>query len=113
MPVHTQLYEKDFVQWAEQQADALRRAARAGSNMQLDWDNLAEEIESLGKSQRRELRSRIANVIEHLIKLDYSPALEPREGWAASVRRERQEIEALLEDSPSLRSDLDQIVQAE
>jgi hypothetical protein len=57
------LYDQDFVRWTEEQAAALRRAkslppaAPRGSNLLLDWENLAEEIESLGKSDRRELRS--------------------------------------------------------
>ena len=58
LPVKTGLYEEDFVLWAETQAIALRRAADSGSNLGLDWSNLAEEIESLGRSQRRELKPR-------------------------------------------------------
>ena len=49
------LYEEDFVRWTEQQSHALREAARLGTNVLLDWENLAEEVESLGASQRREL----------------------------------------------------------
>ena len=54
------LYEEDTVAWSEQQAAALRAAARGGSNQPLDWENLAEEIESLGKSLRLGLRSQIS-----------------------------------------------------
>jgi hypothetical protein len=54
-----QLYEEDFVRWTEQQSRALPEAAGVGTNLPLDWENLAEEIESLGASQRRELRSRL------------------------------------------------------
>ena len=59
----TGLYEEDFVRWTEGQAAALRRVKRLAarstgrSNLRLDWENLAEKIESLGKSDRRELRS--------------------------------------------------------
>jgi len=53
------LYDEDFVAWSKQQAEALRAAARGGSNQQLDWENLAEEIGSLGKSQRSALGSQI------------------------------------------------------
>ena len=97
----TGLYEEDFVLWAETQAVALRQAADAGSNLPLDWVNIAEEIESLGRSQRRELKSRIANLTEHLLKLELSSASQPRAGWLETVGRERREIELLLEDSPS------------
>src|SRR5438128_176130 len=55
------LYEQDFVLWTEAQAKALREAA-VGGNTPLDWENLAEEIESLGRSERRELRSRITRI---------------------------------------------------
>jgi hypothetical protein len=71
MPDVKTLYDEDFVAWSEQQAEALRAAARTGSNQQLDWENLAEEIESLGRSQRRELRSRLSVIMEHLVKLEH------------------------------------------
>ena len=58
----------------------------------------------MGRSQSRELGSRIAVVIEHLIKLETSPAIEPRSGWIDTIGRERRDIEDLLNDSPSLRS---------
>jgi Domain of unknown function DUF29 len=79
------LYEEDFVRWAEAQAAGLRRAAETNSNLPLDWMNLAEEVESLGRSQRRELRGRLANIIEHLLKLEYSPRTEPRIGWLETI----------------------------
>jgi len=108
-----ELYKEDFVRWTEQQAAALRDAASLGANLPLDWENLAEEIYSLGRSQRRELRSRIAVIIEHLIKLECSPARDPRRGWVETVGRERSEIELLLDDSPSLRGEVASMVLAE
>ena len=107
------LYEEDFVRWTEEQAEALRQAARNGTNLPLDWDNLAEEVESLGRSERRELRSRIAVILEHLLKLQCSSALDPRPGWMDTIERERSAIERLLEDSPSLRSELAGMIAAE
>ena len=107
MPSKSSLYEQDFMRWAEAQAEGLRQAAEAGSNLPLDWYNLAEEIESLGRSQRRELRSRLATIVEHLLKLQFSPAVEPRAGWIETIGRERREIDLLLEDSPSLRGELE------
>ena len=98
-----QLYEEDFVRWTELQSSALRDAARVGTNLPLDWENLAEEVESLGRSQRHELRSRIAVILEHLLKLEYSPATDPRRGGMETIARERLDAERLLEDSPSLR----------
>src|SRR6267143_2077406 len=97
------LYEQDFVRWTEEQSSALRDAARIGTNLPLDWENLAEEVESLGRSQRHELRSRIAVILEHLLKIERSPAADPRRGWMETITRERSDIELVLNDSPSLR----------
>jgi len=85
------LYQEDFVRWTEEQAAALRQAK--GSNLPLDWENLAEEIESLGRSDRRELRSQITRILRHLLKLEASPAAEPRAGWRSTIREARSEIE--------------------
>jgi hypothetical protein len=103
-------YDEDFFLWTRDQARRLRSIAAAGSNVELDWDHLAEEIESVGNSERREIRSRLETVIEHLLKLQHSPALEPRNGWIDTVRRERRRIELVLEDSPSLRRELPELV---
>jgi hypothetical protein len=103
-----QLYEQDFVRWTEQQAAALRQAAelKLGANLPLDWENLAEEIDDLGRSLKHELRSRLLVILEHLLKLQHSPAIEPRRGWIETIARERVIIEDLLEESPSLNNDL-------
>ena len=107
------LYDQDFVAWSKQQAEALRNAARIGSNQGLDWENLAEEIEDLGVSQRRELKSQIRRVIEHLLKLENSRVADPRPGWIESIDDARNEIEAVLEDSPSLRNEIGAGIAAE
>jgi hypothetical protein len=107
------LYEHDFIAWTEQQAKALREAARHPSNLGLDWEHLAEEIEDLGRSYRRALASHVSTAIEHLLKLEFSPATEPRRGWRDTVRRARAEIEAWLEDEPGLRPRLPGIVEQE
>lgn len=99
-----ELYERDFVLWSEEQAAALRSAAASGTNLPLDWQHLAEEIDSLGKSLRSELRNRLATIIEHLLKLHASRAIDPRDGWMETVERERVDIELLIKDNPSLRS---------
>jgi hypothetical protein len=112
MSTGAELYEKDIVLWAEKQAAALRDAARAGTNLPIDWENVAEEIESLGKSQRHELRSRITVIIEHLLKLEHSPTSEPRSGWMRTIDRERSEIELVLDDSPSLRREVARLIES-
>jgi hypothetical protein len=107
------LYEADTVAWSEQQAAALRAAARGGSNQPLDWENLAEEIESLGKSLRLGLRSQIGRIIQHQVKLGHSPAIDPRNGWRRTIRQARVEIFGILEDSPSLRHEVPRLIQEE
>jgi hypothetical protein len=99
-------YDQDLVRWSEEQARALREAASAGWNTSIDWENIAEEIESLGRADRRALASHISMVIEHLLKLQASPSSMPTHGWTESVLRARGGIERLLADSPSLRSEV-------
>lgn len=96
-------YAHDFYLWTQRQAAELRRAANAGSNLPLDWENLAEEIESLGASDRRELYGRLTRIVEHLLKLQFSPTDRPKRVWTLSVLNQRSDLEAVLKDSPSLR----------
>ena len=97
------LYERDFVAWTEAQAGRLRAAGAARLNAGVDWEHVAEEIEDLGRSTARELRSRLTTIMEHLLKLRDSPATDPRPGWVRTVVRERLEVGALLKENPSLR----------
>jgi hypothetical protein len=106
-----ELYDRDFFLWTQEQAAALRAVKK--SNLPLDWDNLAEEIESLGKSDRRQLRSQIRRILRHLFKLEVSPALDPRAGWSVTISDSRSEIEDVLHDSPSLRREIDSIIAQE
>jgi hypothetical protein len=102
-------YDTDFCAWAAAQAELLR----AGRLDEADIARIAGEIEDLGKRDRRELASRIQTVIEHLMKLAASLATEPRAGWEATIARERVEIGRLLEDSPSLRVALPDVIARE
>src|SRR5580700_4180310 len=108
MPKTNELYDRDFFLWTQERAAALR--AVKNSNLPLDWENLAEEIESLGKSDRRELRSQITRVLRHLLKLEASSAGQPRAGWRTTIDEARTEIEGLLEDSPSLRRETQALI---
>ena len=99
-------YEHDFGRWAEVQAKRLRDRS-AGD---LDWDNLAEEIASMGISQERELLSRLTVIIEHLLKIEYGLRSEPRAGWRRTVNTQRIELARLLERNPGLRSGLAEAV---
>lgn len=102
-----QLYDNDFFAWTQEQAALLREmAAGRGPNLPLDWENLAEEVESLGRSLRSSLRSHIRRIIRHLHKLEHSPAIDPRRGWEESIVDSRVEIRDLLEDNPSLKHEV-------
>lgn len=109
----TKLYDEDFVLWSREQAEALRAAARGASNQAIDWENVAEEIESLGISDKRELRSQICRIIEQLLKLQFSRTRDPRLGWEGSIDDARDQIERLIEDSPSLRPEVAVLISAE
>jgi Domain of unknown function DUF29 len=99
-------YDRDFFGWTQQQAELLRRAAALRPGTDLDVENLAEEIESLGKRDRRALTNYVARIAEHLLKLQYSPAKDPRPGWENSVDVHRSKARRILADSPGLGSDL-------
>jgi hypothetical protein len=91
-------YDTDLYEWTVEQAALLRKRA---SN-ELDYDNLAEEIESLGKSDRREVLSRLENLVLHLLKLQYQPK-KRSPSWLGSVQEARNRLEDLLEQSSSLK----------
>src|SRR5712692_2787482 len=100
MSYKTALYEQDFYLWTQEQAALLRE----GAWHDLDVANLVEEIESLGKSDRRALGSHLKNLVLHLLKWHYQPAgRQPGHSWRQSIRNARAESAVLLEDSPSLR----------
>ena len=108
------LYETDVMEWSEHQAALLRRlAAGERVNDQVDWPNVIEEIETVGRSERTALGSQVNRVILHLMKLEASPATDPRRGWLDTIDEARAAIDRILEDSPSLRRELPGIVQAE
>jgi hypothetical protein len=108
------LYDTDIVIWSERQAALLRRmAAGERVNDQVDWENVAEEIEALGVSDRRELRNRVRTILVHLLKLEVSPAAEPRPGWRETVREQRRQLRTLLDESPSLRPTLPAVLGSE
>ena len=91
-------YEEDLYAWSLQQA-ALLRARRADS---LDWDHLAEEIEWMVGRDRRELKNRLRIILLHLLKWQGQPAKRGA-SWRKSLRTQRRHIKDLLQESPSLR----------
>lgn len=101
------LYESDFYQWIQQTAGALKAKAFD----QVDWDNVIEEIESMGRSERRELKSRLIVLLEHLLKLRYwaSERDQNERGWRNTIIEQRRQLHLVLDDSPSLRAVLTDI----
>jgi hypothetical protein len=104
------LHDTDFLAWTRLQAEALRAAAQAGTNIPLDWELLAEEIEDLGRQLQFELKNRLATVIEHLLKLRYSPTTRAHAGWRRTIRRSRDEIATLLEGNRTLRQNVPALI---
>jgi hypothetical protein len=98
-------YEEDFYAWTRAQADALRRAAEARPNADIDWANLAEEIEDVGKSVRRELESRLTVLLVHLLKWMHCPELLDRNArqWRLTIREQRKQVRREVGESGSLR----------
>lgn len=90
-------YETDFYAWTQDQAEKLR----ARRHNEIDWENLAEEIDSVGRSDRRSIRSNLLVILLHLLKWRFQPE-KRKGGWQASIAEHRHRIALTLEDSPSL-----------
>ena len=101
-----QLYDVDFYRWTQEQAALLRQVPGERINLPIDWDHAAEEIEDMGRSDLRAVNSRMGLILEHLLKLQHSPADDPRDGWMETVARCRGDVSRILDDSPSLRRKL-------
>ena len=95
------LYEQDFYAWSKTQADLLR----AGRFNELDLERLIEEVDDLGESLKRSVRSRLRTIIEHLLKLEHSPARDPRGGWYDTLLGQRSDL--LDELTPSIRREVE------
>jgi len=99
----TLLYETDFYGWTQEQAAKLRALAAARANLDIDFENIAEEIESVGGSDRKEVQRRLTTILEHMLKIAYSPAYEPLNGWRGTVKKSRRDLLKTLAQSPSLK----------
>ena len=92
-------YETDFYLWTQQQADLLRQGPF--NRVDLDLANIAEEIESMGKSDRRAIESHLFVILLHLLKWQFQPSRRGK-SWRLSIWNGRLDIARLLKDSPSL-----------
>ncbi|MCB0188107.1 MAG: DUF29 domain-containing protein [Caldilineaceae bacterium] len=102
----TSLYETDFHAWTQHQAELLRQEEFA----ELDLHHLIEEIESLGKSQQNEVKSRLRVLIMHLLKWQIQP-LRRSASWRYTINVQRLDLQDLLDENPSLRARLAEFVE--
>ncbi|MGD9657260.1 MAG: DUF29 domain-containing protein [Methylocystis sp.] len=102
----SRLYDQDFYAWANEQA-ALLRAGRLG---EADIEHIAEEIESLGKTEKRELVSRLRALMLHLLKWRFEPGKRTR-SWEATIKIQRLDLLEHLQDNPSLRPEIVMIIE--
>ncbi len=91
-------YEVDYAQWCAEQGALLRE----GRLSELDRENLAEEIESLGRSDKREIERRLKVLLVHLLKSQFQPE-RAKQGWKSTIVEQRRRIHKLVKESPSLR----------
>jgi hypothetical protein len=105
---HLAGYEEDFALWSAEQAELIR----SGKLDRVDLENVAEEIESLGRSSKHEIRSRLAVLTMHLLKWERQPEHRSR-SWGSTIKSQRHELQRLLKDSPSLRSFPGQVLEDE
>ena len=96
-------YESDFYAWANEQAALLR----AGKLSSADIENIAEEIESIGRGEKRELVNRLDVLLLHLLKWQFQPGSRSQ-SWRSSIREQRIRLASHLKDNPSLKSKLDE-----
>ena len=98
-------HDEDFYAWTQSTADLLRHK----NYNQVDFQHIIEELEALGASERRELRSRLAQLILHLLKYEYQTNLRSR-SWQCSITEQRLALADLFQDNPSLKSQVEEQV---
>ncbi len=100
------LYDEDFWSWTQEQAGALRRRDLDA----IDWENVIEEIETLGRSEQRGWTSLCGNIIEHLLKMEHSPQEENLSHWRAEIVGWRAQMCKRLKRADGLRGKLDEML---
>jgi hypothetical protein len=101
IPITTKiLYDQDFSLWVEETVSQLK----AREFNQVDWENLIEEIESLARKDKRELKNKLRTLFEHILKRQYVTLPDCYRGWEGTISRTQTELKDILEDSPSLRN---------
>lgn len=100
-----EIYEQDFNQWLKITANLLQQK----KFKEIDLDNLIIELESMGKSNKRELISRLIILIMHLLKWKYQPQKQSK-SWLSTINEQRLQLELILEQNPSLKREIEQII---
>jgi hypothetical protein len=95
--MNSSTHENDFYAWTQEQVNLLK----TGQLHQIDWQNIAEEMEDMGRSEKRQLESRLEILIMHLLKWQFQPNLRSR-SWQLTIKEQRLRLEKLLEKNPSL-----------
>ncbi|MDX2178114.1 MAG: DUF29 domain-containing protein [Bryobacteraceae bacterium] len=98
MSAVAELYERDFVAWAEKNAELLR----SGRLSEIDIENIAEELDGLSRSDSNQLYNRLVVLAHHLMKWQFQPELRGK-SWQSTIRDQRARIERQLRSAPSLR----------
>jgi hypothetical protein len=98
--LNVSLYETDFLLWTEETVAKLK----ARDFDHVDFENLIEEIESLGRSEKKEVRNRLKTLLELLIKRIYVDMPQEFNGWERTIREQRADLELAMMDSPSLKT---------
>jgi hypothetical protein len=96
-----ELYEEDFYEWTVRNAELLR----SGRASEADLEHIAEEIEDMGKRERRELLSRLSTLMSHLLKWKIQPERRSR-SWELTIKVQRKDLRKLLDQNPSLKPSL-------
>ena len=99
-------YDDDFYAWTQYQAEVLRSLKTRDNRF--DREHVAEEMEDLGRSYRDAVRSQVRRILEHFLKLTYSPARDPRFEWMGSIIEARAELDDRL--SSTLRRDIEEML---
>lgn len=103
----TTLYETDFYAWTQRQTTLLREEEFE----QIDWDNLIEEIDSLGAEQLHKVESHLIRLIQHLLKWQYQPSKRVTgRSWQLTIVKQRSSLQRVLRKNPTLRARLSTII---
>jgi len=94
------LYDQDFFAWTQEQAKLIKEK----SFDKLDLTHLMEELVSMGASEKRELESRLEQLLMHLLKWEYQPTYINKKSWERSIKEQRKKLKRHLKDNPSLKN---------